>query len=173
MRKKRDFKVGAVYHITSRTNDKVPVFERRLGRKIMMRSLEAAKAKFGFRLYNFCVMPTHIHLLIRPTGGGNPSQIMHWIKTQSSKHWNNVHGASNHLWGNRFFARAIKNDGDFLAVMAYIDKNPVKAGLTLCVGDWEDSGAYHIRQNITTLADFDPYTRLLYMNTRLLLAAPK
>ena len=64
MRKKREFIDGAFYHVTSRTNDKIRVFENKLGRKIMLMALQDAKDKFRFRLANFCVMPTHIHLLI-------------------------------------------------------------------------------------------------------------
>jgi REP element-mobilizing transposase RayT len=36
MRKKREFVENAFYHVTSRTNDKIRIFENRLGRKIML-----------------------------------------------------------------------------------------------------------------------------------------
>jgi putative transposase len=78
MRKKREFLEGGTYHVTSRTNDKIRVFERNLGRKIMLLVLADAKAKFGFRLANFCIMPTHIHLLIIPRTGTSLSKIMQW-----------------------------------------------------------------------------------------------
>ena len=65
MRKKRELVENAFYHVTSRTNDKIRVFENRLGRKIMLIVLQNAKDKFHFRLANFCIMPTHIHLLIK------------------------------------------------------------------------------------------------------------
>jgi putative transposase len=94
MRKKREFIDGAAYHVTSRTNDKNRVFECNVGRKTMLLVLENAKEKFGFRLANFCIMPTHIHLLIIPGEKGNLSQIMHWMKTHSAKRWNRIHGSS-------------------------------------------------------------------------------
>jgi putative transposase len=76
MRKKREYSDGAAYHVTSRTNDKLRVFERRLGKKIMLMVLADAREKYGFKLMNFCIMPTHIHLLIIPGSGGDLSQIM-------------------------------------------------------------------------------------------------
>jgi len=76
MRKKREFVTGAFYHVTSRTNDKIRVFENNLGRKIMLITLQDAKDKFNFRLTNFCVMPTHIHLLIKPEPNTNLSDII-------------------------------------------------------------------------------------------------
>jgi putative transposase len=56
MRKKREFVEGAVYHVTSRTNDKKRVFECNVGRKTMLLVLRDAREKFGFTLANFCIM---------------------------------------------------------------------------------------------------------------------
>ncbi|GHV21845.1 hypothetical protein FACS189494_07810 [Spirochaetia bacterium] len=76
-------------------------------------------------------------------------------------------------WGNRFFARAVKTPQDYLTVMDYIDKNPVKSGLTLCVGDHEASGAYHIRENITGFVDYYDFIRQFYTIRQLRLPPPK
>ena len=159
MRKKREFIQGASYHVTTRTNNKSRVFECNVGRKVMLTVLRAAKEKYQFRLYNFCIMPTHIHLLIQPTGDYTLSQIMHWIKTHSAKRWNSIHGSIDHLWGSRFFARMVQDIREFLFVMQYIDQNPVKAGLAGSPSDWKDSGAYHIAHAIPGLVDYTPQTR--------------
>jgi putative transposase len=169
MRKKRSFVDGAAYHVTSRTNDKVRILERRLGKKIIETVIKEAREKYGFRLANFCIMPTHFHLLIIPGPGADLSQIMAWIKTQSAKRWNYIHGSTGHLWGNRFFERIIKTPEDFFRVMNYIDMNPVKAGLTDRVGDWKASGAYHIRNEIKGMLDYDDCIRSLYGERYLLL----
>lgn len=169
MRKKREFIEGAAYHVTSRTNDKIRVFECNVGRKVMFLVLEAAKEKFGFRLSNFCIMPTHIHLLITPRKGTNLSRIMQWIKTHSAKRWNRIHGSIDHLWGERFFARPIKDQHDYIQVMDYIDQNAVKAGLARTPADWKASGAYFIAHNIPGLVDFYGFQRQIYIK---LLPAP-
>ena len=159
MRKKREFTEGAFYHVTSRTNDKIRVFENKLGRKIMLMILQDAKDKFRFTLANFCVMPTHIHLLIQPGEGTNLSMIMQWIKTNSAKRWNGIHGSKDHLWGNRYFARAIRNPQEFEFVMNYIDQNPVTVGLAPTPADWKASGAYYKARGIQGLVDFSPLER--------------
>jgi putative transposase len=76
MCKKRVFTEGLFYQVTSRTNDKIRVLENNLGRKIMLITLQDAKIKFHFRLTNFFIMPTHIHLLIKPTKNTSLSVIM-------------------------------------------------------------------------------------------------
>jgi putative transposase len=169
MRKKREFVDGAAYHVTSRTNDKNRVFDSNVGRKTMLFVLEDAKEKFGFRLANFCIMPTHIHLLIIPREGGNLSRIMQWIKTCSAKRWNRIHGSTGHLWGERYFARAIKEPREYFYVTEYIDQNPIKAGLASMVGEWKASGAYYIQNNLPGLVDYTDITRLSYIK---LLPAP-
>jgi putative transposase len=163
MRKKREFIEGAVYHVTSRTNDKKRVFECNVGRKTMLLVLEDAKKKFAFRLANFCIMPTHIHLLIIPGEGSSLSRIMQWIKTHSAKRWNHIHGSTDHLWGERYFARIIKDPREYFYVMEYIDRNPVKAGLAPDVGEWQASGAYYIRHGLSGLVDYTGLTRLPYI----------
>ncbi|MDR1248932.1 MAG: transposase [Treponema sp.] len=129
----------------------------------MLFVLRDAKERFGFRLANFCIMPTHIHLLIIPGEGGNLSQIMHWIKTHSAKRWNRIHGSTDHLWGERYFARVIKDPRDYFSVMEYIDQNPVKAGLAPYAGDWKPSGAYYIRHNLSGPVDYTDMDRLPYI----------
>jgi len=132
LRKKREFNEGEFYHVTSRTNDKIRVFENRLGLKIM--------------------------LIL--------SAIMQWIKVNSAKYWNLIHGSNDHLWGHRYFARAIKNQTEYEFVMNYIDQNPVVVGLASTPADWKASGAYYKARNIPGLVDFEhldrqPHTKLL------------
>ena len=156
MRKKREIVEGAFYHVTSRTNNKIHVFDNRLGRKIMLITLRDAKDKYRFRLVNFCVMPTHIHLLIQPEEGTRLCDIMHWIKIQSAKRWNFIHGSTDHMWGDRYFARAVKDEREYEFVMDYIDQNPVKVGLATVPSDWQASGAFYRANGITDLVDFSP-----------------
>ena len=51
MRRKREFIEDAFYHVTSRTNDKIRVFDNNLGRKIMLMVLQDAKRAYLI----FCV----------------------------------------------------------------------------------------------------------------------
>jgi putative transposase len=157
MRKKREFIEGAFYHVTSRTNDKIRVVENNMGRKIMLITLQDAKDKFHFHLTNFCVMPTHIHLLIKPAQNTSLSDIMHWIKVISAKRWNFIHGSSDHLWGHRYFARAVRHQQEYDFVNDYIDQNAVVVGLALTPEEWKASAAFYKHRGITGLVDYSPH----------------
>ena len=163
MRKRRTFVDGATYHITSRTNGKEKIFDRKPGKVIMMMLLKEAKEKYNFVVHNFCIMPNHIHLLVTPKEGKDLPKIMSWIKTQFSKRWNNFNRSSGHIWGERYFARPINGTGDFLTVMDYIDKNPVKKGLVLYAWDWKESGAYHIQHEIPDFVDYSTIDRIFFL----------
>ncbi|MCL2174918.1 MAG: transposase [Treponema sp.] len=143
---------GATYHVTSRVNRKDNAFSANVGQKIMLLTIEDAKDKYHFKLHNFCVMPNHIHLLLTPKEGTNLPRIIQWIKTKSAKRWNSSFNRQDHLWGERFFSRPIKNESDYVDVYNYIDQNPVKAGLVKQPHDWKGSGAYYI-ENRCDLVD--------------------
>jgi len=111
-------------------------------------------------------MPTHIHLLIEPRKETCLNEIMQWIKTRSAKRWNTIHGSTDHLWGNRYFARAVKDQQEYEFIMNYIDQNPVVVGLAAAPAEWKASGAFYKAHNIPGLVDFiqndrQPYIKLL------------
>ena len=130
----------------------------------MLITLHDAKDKFRFTVANFCVMPTHIHLLIQPGESANLSIIMQWLKTNSAKRWNSIHGSKDHMWGNRYFARAVKSQQEYEFIMNYIDQNPVVVGLAATPEEWKASGAFYKSRNIQGLVDFQDrlnYVKLL------------
>ena len=129
----------------------------------MLLVLQSAKEKYAFTLHNFCIMPTHIHLLITPADKTDLSRIIQWIKTRAAKSWNFIHGSTDHLWGERFFSRPVKDLQEYFTVYNYIDQNPIKAGLVQNAQDWKASGAYYIANGITGLVDYMPLERQRYI----------
>jgi len=115
-------------------------------------------------------MPTHIHLLIQPDEGTALGRIMQWIKIQSAKRWNFIHGSTDHLWGaQKYFSRLVKDQTEYDFVMEYIDQNPVKAGLSAAPQDWKASGAFYKAQGLTELVDYDQAEKTKYRDVKLLL----
>jgi REP element-mobilizing transposase RayT len=150
MRPKRVFLEEMFCHVTSRTNNKIRCFEDDQSKEMMVRTLFEAKVKFQFYLTNFCIMPTHIHLLIKPMQNTKLSEIMQWLKTMSAKRWNKDMKSSDHLWGNRYFCRIIKNEQDYEEIMHYIDHNPVTAGLVSLPEEWKESASFYKHYGLHT-----------------------
>jgi REP element-mobilizing transposase RayT len=93
-------------------------------------------------LYAWCVMPNHVHVLLRPNSGQNLSEILHTWKSFSSKKANALLGRSGPFWQREYFDRFIRHEGHFLAAIDYIESNPVKAGLIGGPAEWPFSSAF-------------------------------
>ena len=76
------------------------------------------------RLYMFCLMTNHVHLMLE-TPGGNLSEFMHRLQTAYSVYFNRRHGRSGHLFQGRYGARVVGGDEYILRLSRYIHLNPV------------------------------------------------
>ena len=115
-----------------------------------------AKAKYDFRIENFCVMDNHFHFILRPAKGESLSAIMRWILSVFAMTYNRVHNLCGHVWGERFFSRIIESLWEYIQVFLYIDENPVKACQVGDVNDWRFGGRTHIREGCRDIIDIIP-----------------
>jgi len=80
-------------------------------------------------LFAWVIMPNHVHALITPVIGSRLADIVQAWKSWTAKTINRHRGASGPVWQREYFDRFIRNDRHFAATIAYIEENPVKAGL--------------------------------------------
>ncbi|WP_342115677.1 REP-associated tyrosine transposase [Pseudoduganella sp. OTU4001] len=133
---------GAYYHVTSRGNRRAPIFLDQRDFFIWLEKLAATAEKHHIRIYGYCLMPNHYHLLIG-TPAANLSEALHMLNAQYCQHFNKRHGSSGHVIQGRFHAVLIKSNEQLLEVARYISLNPVRAGLTTSASDWEWSHHRH------------------------------
>jgi len=132
---------GAIFHITTRCNNKENLIKNEIDFKKYKSILKSSKQKFGFLLHNYVIINSHPHLIIRLGVTLNISEIMQSINRQYARWYNEHYKRKGHFWEDRFYGELIKDDFQLLAVMRYIDMNPVRAGLCKKPTDWEYSGA--------------------------------
>jgi REP element-mobilizing transposase RayT len=94
-----------------------------------------------YRLSAWVVMPNHLHFLLTPAYGHPLSQIMKSIKSYTSHEANRILGRKGQFWMEDYFDRYIRDAKHFAAAIAYIENNPVKAGLCKRAIDWQFSSA--------------------------------
>jgi putative transposase len=93
-----------------------------------------------FDLHAFVVMPNHVHLLITPKIA--LSRIMDGLKGASSRAANLILSRTGqHFWQDESFDRWVRDAKEFERVCAYIERNPVSAGLVAKAGEWKWSSA--------------------------------
>lgn len=76
-----------------------------------------------YELYDFIIMPNHIHVLMIPGSGYEVDQIMHSIKSYTSNLINKFLGRTGKLWQRESFDRMIRGVGDYESKRNYIRHN--------------------------------------------------
>ena len=117
---------GAVYHVTSRGNEKKPVFKDDRDRENFLNTLQHVNKRYNWICHAYCLMTNHYHLLIE-TPDGNLSLGMRQLNGVYTQLFNNWHGRSGHLFQGRYKAILIQKDSHLLEVCRYVVLNPVRA----------------------------------------------
>jgi len=105
----------------------------------VLQKVEAAKIvidawKFydgtAYDLYDWVVMPNHVHLMIRQYDGKNLGKIIGAWKGYTSKEIAKTFGFTSQIWMAGYWDRMIRDAKHFQIARDYILGNPEKAGLT-------------------------------------------
>ena len=117
------------YHVVSNCNAKEFLFESDTDFKAFLKHLEKCRQNFFFDLHAYCLMQSHIHLILTTRQDIFLDKIMYEICQRFSFQYNKTHEREGHFWKNRYFSKAIKTDIHGLVCLRYLHLNPVKAGL--------------------------------------------
>jgi REP element-mobilizing transposase RayT len=117
---------GAVYHITSRGNEKKPIFKDERDRDIFLDTLSQVDKRYNWLCHAYCLMNNHYHLIIE-TPDGNLSAGMRQLNGVYTQAFNKRHNRVGHLFQGRYKAILIQKDSHLLEVCRYLVLNPVRA----------------------------------------------
>ena len=117
---------GALYHVTSRGNDRKPIFKDDGDRELLLRTLARVNERFHWICHAYCLMKNHYHLIIE-TPDGNLSKGMRQLNGVYTQAFNKRHGRVGHVFQGRFKAILVQKDSHFLEVCRYVVLNPVRA----------------------------------------------
>ncbi len=132
----RSIQAGSTYHAVNRGNNRAEVFGDDEDRASFLEALARAKERYPFRLYGYCLMADHFHLLIKPEAGESISRILQSLTVAHTARYHKRYETSGHVWQGRFKSPVVQEDDHLLVVLRYIEANPIRAGLV------RDSGAY-------------------------------
>jgi REP element-mobilizing transposase RayT len=121
-----------VYHITARGVNRQDIFQDDEDKGVYLKRIAKYKDECGFKIYAYCFMRNHIHLLIKEDEK-SISEAMKKIGTSYVYWYNLKHNRTGHLFQDRFKSEVVENDAYLLTVARYIHQNPVKIGLSVDV----------------------------------------
>ena len=117
-----------VYHITQRAAGSEPLFLEDSDYLFMLGLLKEIAQNNALRMYAFCLMPNHVHLLLSPMEE-NLSDSMRDLFARYAMKFNRKYERKGHLFGGPYRQAVCLHRSYVLAASLYIHMNPVKADL--------------------------------------------
>ncbi len=116
---------GLIYHALNRGNKRADVFGDDADRVGFLEALAKTKERYPFRLFGYCLMTNHFHLLLRPEAGQSISRILQSLTVAYTWRYHKRHHTSGHVWQGRFKSPVIQDDAHLLVVLRYIEAKPL------------------------------------------------
>jgi putative transposase len=117
---------GALYHVTSRGNERKAIFKDDRDRKLFLDILGRVNERFHWICHAYCLMNNHYHLVIE-TPDGNLSKGMRQLNGLYTQAYNRRHRRPGHVFQGRYQAILVQKESHFLEVCRYVVLNPVRA----------------------------------------------
>ncbi|HTW94940.1 MAG TPA: transposase, partial [Tepidisphaeraceae bacterium] len=104
----------------------------------MEKVIERTHKLLPTRIVTYCLMPTHSHFVLWPREDGELSEFMRLLTVTHTQRWHAHHhsAGTGPLYQGRFKSFPIQQDGHFLMVCRYMERNAVRANLVTSARRW-------------------------------------
>lgn len=141
---------SGIYHVMLRGINGQVIFEDKQDKEKFLLTLKTYKAISEYKIFAYCLMSNHIHLLLK-VEKEDLDLVIKRIAGSYVYWYNWKYKRRGHLFQDRFKSEPVEDDAYFLMVMRYIHQNPLKSGICKKVGNYEYSSykEYIKNSNIT------------------------
>jgi putative transposase len=153
---------GLIYHAINRGNNRANVFADDADHLGFLAALARTKERYPFRLFGYCLMTNHFHLLLQPEAGQSISRILQSLTVAHTWRYRKRYRTSGHVWQGRFKSPAIQDDMHLLVVLGYIEANPLRARIVqeLSQYRWSSFGHHGLGLDDPLLSPFPEWEEL-------------
>jgi putative transposase len=134
---------GYPHHVIQRGNNRQAIFSSAADYQTLLGLIDENAKKFGVAVHAYVLMGNHFHLLATPESTEALPKMMQAVGRRYVRYFNDSQGRSGTLWEGRYRSTVIQTESYLLACMAYIDLNPVRAGLVAEARDYPWSSHAH------------------------------
>ena len=128
MRRERITYPGAYHHIMNRGYDGNDIFEGNQNKSQFLDYLEGAAKQMQIRLFAYCVMDNHYHIVLE-NSSGRMSDFTRLLNGQYGMYYRKMFGGKGYVFQSRFKSTIIEDDGYLIRSIDYCLQNPVRAGI--------------------------------------------
>ena len=125
----------AIHHAIPAGNGGCVIVRDDADRGFLMREIRREVLERGWLLIAFCVMDTHVHLLIE-TPEPDLSAGIGRIQGRYARRFNKRHGSHGALFQQRYWSRRIDSAGYLVRVAVYVALNRVKPQICAHPSEW-------------------------------------
>jgi putative transposase len=126
---------GELQHVIVRGNGGGRIVESHEHRRAFVTGLARAADRYDWRIHAYCLMDTHVHLIIETLEPNLGAGMQHLLGGYAYR-FNRRHGRFGHLFAGRFRAVLVETEAHAIQVCAYVVLNPVRAALVAAPEDW-------------------------------------
>lgn len=127
-RRPRQLADSGIYHVMLRGVNRDVLFLEAGDYERFLTTLGRVRADSGCMVLAYCLMPNHVHLIVRTTGEPIGAVIKR-LGVSYAGWFNRKYGRVGHLFQDRFQSRPVEDDSYFVTLIRYVWNNPVEAGL--------------------------------------------
>ncbi|HDZ55648.1 MAG TPA: transposase [Pseudomonas xinjiangensis] len=124
------------HHIVQRGHNRQVVFACADNFQRYLSDIRELKEVFHIRLYAWCLMTNHVHLLVCPETTAGLGQFMKSLAGRATRYRNRLEGRSGTLWEGRYKSSVVDSETYLLACCRYIELNPVRAKMVARAQDY-------------------------------------
>ncbi|MDY6844216.1 MAG: transposase, partial [Thermodesulfobacteriota bacterium] len=149
------------HHIIQWGHNRQKVFVNDEDYLYYLENLKEWKENLGCKVYSYCLMENHIHLVVDPGEEiRNLALLMKRISARQTRYVNRQKKRRGTLWEGRYKSSPIKVDEYLLACCRYVELNPVRVGIVRDPGEYRWS-SYRYKVGLEGLGgiDLDPLYR--------------
>jgi len=116
-------------HVAARCNNREFYLTTPEDFATVLEKLRGMVRDYELNLYAYTLMSNHIHLVLRAPRAGTLARPLRWFLTETARAFHRARGRRGHFWERRYRACLVEDDTYGLALLRYLDRNPVRAGL--------------------------------------------
>ena len=116
-------KEDALYHVICKSISELGLYRDSEDKTKYLMLIKKYKLIYNFKLYGYCLMDTHSHLII-DANGSDISKVMHGVNFSYALYYNKKYKRKGHLFGDRFKSIIVGNDRYLKTLSLYVHNNP-------------------------------------------------
>ena len=117
----------SIFHIMCKSISEVNLFKDVEDKKKYLLIIKKYKDLYNFKLYGYCLMDNHSHLMI-DANGADISKVMHGINFSYAMYFNRKYKRGGPLFKDRFKSKIVNTERYLKTLSLYVHNNPTDIG---------------------------------------------